>query len=63
MPPDDLREVLAEGGLKDQLFDLAQALLVLQPPRPARHLAQCLDISRVPGQRVGGTLLAVQCGA
>ena len=48
----DLRKIFRERDLENQRLDLAQLSGVFEPPRPAEHLAQGLDIGRDPGKAV-----------
>jgi len=48
----DLRQILAERGAGEQPLHLAEPTIGLQPLRPAKHLPQCLDVGREPGEAV-----------
>ena len=56
----ELRQVLAEGGGRDQPLHLGQALLGLQAPGPAQHLAQRLHVGRDPCEPVRGRLRRIE---
>ena len=59
----DLGKVFAKADLKDQRLHLAELALTLDPPGPAAHLAQRLDIGGQPRERMGGELMLFQRGA
>ena len=54
-----LGQVLAEGGLEHQPFELAQQPVVGEPPGPAQHLAQGLHVGGIPGQPMSGELVRI----
>jgi hypothetical protein len=55
-----LLQVLAEGGLEQQGFQLAQTALGVEPLGPAQHLAQGRHVGGEPGKAMGRHLLVLQ---
>ena len=59
----DLREILADPDLDDELFDLAEAAGRVHALGVGRELADRFDVGGQPGQPVGRALLAVEDAA
>ncbi len=59
----DLREILADPDLDDELLDLAEAAAGVHALRIGRELADRLDIGGEPGKPVGRALLAIEDAA
>ena len=57
---EDLRHVFRAADPDDQVFGFPEQPLALHPLGIGRELTQSLDISREPGQPVGGALFAIQ---
>ena len=57
-----LRQIFAEGCLQDEPVEVRERIRGVEPLRPAQHFAKACDISRNPGESVGGELVTLQRG-